>query len=195
MKSLETAGWDEIPDLSFTSCVPWVRNFVSLSSALVSTYVNGVKIYLLRAVGGISETTLAQFLLHSKYSVHSQLPFPLRYTFASSQIKSTLRHVYFLRKAKRHIEWRGKAGSHSTNRCSCQWQSHSLLGTFCQLSLLSENLSLRYHLMCMLGGLIEEPYYEMKWSVMSLKSWRLLQGEGYCPVQQMAPCKWEKSNF
>jgi hypothetical protein len=34
----------------------------------------------------------------------------------------------------------------------------------------------------MLGGIIKEPYYEMKWPVISLRKWGLLQGEGHCPV-------------
>lgn len=131
----------------------------------------GVKLISGGPWGGLNETTLVQPLLHSKCSIHPQLlPFPLRYPFPSSQIKSTPRHVDFGRKAKRHAARRGEAGSHSANGWRCQSQSRFLLGTFCELSLLSKDLRLRYHLICMLGGIIEEPYYEMKWPVSSLKS-------------------------
>lgn len=92
-------------------------------------------------------------VLHALRTCQSS-PFPSRCPF-SSQNKSTPTCVSFAGKAKKHREPRG--GRSSPNRCGCRARSHSLPGAFCSRAVLSKDGSPGCHLVCVPGGVTEEP--------------------------------------
>lgn len=156
---------------------PSARNFISLHLGSC-TFKYGVNFYLQRAVGGYSDIILAWFSSHDKYSINPVLySCSLKYPFLYSCGKSTLR-LFTLGRQKRM--WQGQKRQrklhYQTQPLAAKpFSTQYLLPIF----FAEQWFQPQCHLVCMLAGVIKEPYDRMKWPVIS---WRSCRGRSLSSV-------------